>query len=86
MMVSGIGMLNTAGNQSDAKNFIKFMLSKTAQTYFTTETFEYPVVEGISTDRSLRPMSQVNHPEVDLAGLSDLEGTQAILRNLGIIP
>ena len=62
------------------------MLSPVAQQYFTGQTFEYPLVEGVNTQRDLIPFSQFEHPDIDVKDLADLAGTQALLRDTGILP
>lgn len=86
VMVAGAGILVTSKNRENAERFLKFMLSKVAQQYFAGQTFEYPLVEGVKTHRLLVPLSDLSKPEVDMADLGDLVGTQAMLRDLGIIP
>ena len=86
LMVSGAGILNTAPNAENAEAFINFLLSEEAQTYFSNETFEYPVIEGVETivETSLSEVDAqaINIP---LSDLSDLQGTQDMLIELGII-
>ena len=86
VMVAGAGILETSKNRENAERFLKFMLSKVAQQYFAGQTYEYPLVEGVNTHRLLVPLADLSKPEVDMADLGDLVGTQAMLRDLGIIP
>ena len=86
VMVAGAGILQTAKNRGNAEQFLRFLLSKVAQQYFAAQTFEYPLVEGISTSPLILPLEQVNGPNIDMASLGDIKGTQALLRDLGIIP
>ena len=65
---------------------MKFLLSTVAQQYFAAQTFEYPLVYGVAIDSALQPLSGLQNPDVDMASLADLKGTQALLRDLGIIP
>ncbi len=65
---------------------MRFMLSKVAQQYFAGQTFEYPLVEGVKTHRLLPPIDTLNGPDIDLSSLSDLQGTDALLRETGVIP
>ena len=73
-------------NQEAAHKFLRFMLSPVAQQYFATQTFEYPLVEGVRTQRELPPLAELNAIQVDLANLADLEGTLALLRDVGALP
>ena len=86
VMVAGAGILKTAENRPNAERFMRFLLSTVAQQYFAGQTFEYPLVEGVTTHRLLVPLSAINKPDLDLGFLSDVKGTQALLREVGIIP
>ena len=86
VLVAGAGILNTAKNRDNGEKFLRFMLSKVAQQYFASQTFEYPLVDGVTTHRTLPPLTDLSNPDIDMASLSDLKGTQRLLRELGIIP
>ena len=86
VMVAGAGILNTSENRQNAEAFMRFMLSKVAQQYFAGQTFEYPLVEGVKTHRLLPSIDTLNGPDIDLSTLSDLQGTDALLRETGVIP
>ena len=86
IMVAGAGILKTAKNRENAEKFLRFMLSRVAQQYFAGQTFEYPLVDGVKTHRLLVPISEINNPDIDMVSLSDLRGTQRLLRNVGILP
>ena len=85
VMVAGAGILQTSKNQENGEKFLKFMLSQVGQQYFAGQTYEYPLVEGVLTNRLLTPIDEINRPNVDMADLVDLEGTQRLLRELGIL-
>lgn len=83
--VAGVGILGTSENADAAQELVEFLLSEEAQTYFATETKEYPLVEGIEPDADLPPLSEIGTPEIDLSDLSDLEGTLELLQEVGIL-
>ena len=85
IMVAGAGILSTSENRENGEKFLEFMLSLVAQQYFASQTFEYPLVEGVKTQRGLVPLSEIKSPDVPVKDLADLKGTQALLRELGII-
>ena len=85
VMVAGAGILKTSQNRENAEKFLKFMLSQVGQQYFAGQTYEYPLVKGVKTNRLLTPIDEINKPAVDMADLADLEGTQNLLRELGIL-
>lgn len=84
--VAGAGILNTSDSVDDARLLLDYLLSHTAQQYFVDETFEYPLVEGVATDPRLKPLSELEAPDIDLADISDLEGTLELLREADILP
>ena len=86
VMVSGAGVLATAENGENARRFVDFLLSTVAQQYFASQTFEYPLVEGVLTNRLLTPLDEINRPDVALADLADLAGTTELLRSAGALP
>ena len=85
IMVAGAGILETSKNKDNAEKFLRFMLSTVAQQYFTGQTYEYPLVDGVNTNRLLTPLDEINNPQIDMASLGDIQGTQSLLRELGIL-
>jgi iron(III) transport system substrate-binding protein len=86
VMVAGAGVLKTGQNRDEAQKFIDFLLSQVAQQYFATQTFEYPLVEGIVTHRELPPLQDLAAAPVELSQLTDLQGTVALLQDVGALP
>ncbi len=85
IIVAGAGILQTADNPEEAQRFVDYLLSEEAQQYFADETFEYPLVEGVETPEGLVPLSEIQHPDVDLGDLDDLQGTLELLRETGVL-
>jgi iron(III) transport system substrate-binding protein len=83
--VAGVGILDVAGNQSQAERFVEFLLAERAQSYFADATHEYPLTPGIQGNPDLVPLDEIDTPDVDLSDLSDLEGTLAMLRDVGLL-
>ena len=86
IMVAGVGILSSSTNKSNAENFIDFMLSPVAQQYFASQTFEYPLVSDVKVSQLLTPLDQINQPVISMKNLTDLKGTQDLLRTVGILP
>ncbi len=87
IMVSGAGILNSAENHLNATRFLNYLLSDAGQQYFTSQTYEYPVVEGIMIADGLAPLAALDALAIDisLSDLEDLQGTQDLLLELGIV-
>ncbi len=70
VMPAGAGILATSDKTEAAQIFIEFLLSAKAQTYFATETFEYPLVPGIAANEQLPPITSIPTPDIDLSDLA----------------
>ena len=86
VMVAGAGILESSENKENAERFLEFMLSTVAQQYFAGQTYEYPLVEGVNTQRGLVPLADIAQPSIPMKDLVDLEGTQQLLRETGVLP
>ena len=86
VLVSGVSILETADNPENAEAFVRFLLSKVAQQYFAGSTFEYPLVEEVRPSALLTPLEEIGQPDITLADLGDLAGTQAMLQKVGALP
>ncbi len=83
--VAGGGILNTAKNTGQANAFIDFLLSNDAQKYFAETTYEIPLVESVQPAKGVPTIADLTVPDIDLNRLDDLEGTLALLTELGIV-
>lgn len=71
VIASGVSMLAGTQQQDQAEEFIRYLLSEDAQTYFRDETFEYPLAAGIEPDDQLPQLDPSELPEVDFDALGD---------------
>jgi iron(III) transport system substrate-binding protein len=87
IMVSATGILKNAENAENAQKFVTFLLSVPAQQYFADETFEYPLIESVNTVENLPRLEELDAIAINipLGNLADLQGTQELLIDLGII-
>ena len=83
--VAGAGILSTAPNPVAAQAFIDFLLTEESQTYFAEETYEYPLVAGVTADPALPALSEIQSPDIDLSDLADLEGTLELMQEAGAL-
>ena len=86
VMVAGAGQLASSQNPENAERFLDFLLSTVAQQYFASQTYEYPLVEGVVTSSLLTPLSELNTPDIALGDLADLQGTVELLQEVGLLP
>ncbi len=87
IMVSGAGILESSENKANAQKFLEFMLSVPGQQYFTGQTFEYPVVEGVVIEGALPELAEYDVTAINLplSSMSDLAGTAEMLQDLGLL-
>jgi iron(III) transport system substrate-binding protein len=83
--VGGAGVIAGSGQEEQALAVLDFLLSEEAQTYFAEETLEYPLAARVDAVDVLPPISTLETPEFDLTNLADLEGTLALLTEVGLI-
>lgn len=83
--VAGAALLKSSDKRGEALKFIDFLLSEEAQRFFATETYEYPLIEGVETNPLLKPLSEIETPELDLSELDDLAGTLQLLQETGAL-
>lgn len=86
LMVAGAGVLASSDQQEAGEQLVAFLLSPEAQQYFADETFEYPLAEGIEASVELPALDELEAPEIELTELADLEGTLALLSEVGVLP
>lgn len=80
--VAGAGILSASDAKPLAQQFIAYLLSRTAQAYFAEETFEYPLLIGFDADPRLKPLDEIETPDISLSDLDDLQGTLDLLDEL----
>ncbi len=83
--IAGIGLLDSAKNPSLGERFLDYMLGRDAQLYFSTETYEYPLLKGINVVGPQKPILEIDTPEIDLSDLDDLKGTLDMLIEVGAL-
>jgi iron(III) transport system substrate-binding protein len=83
--VAGIGLIDGADAADAALAFADYLLSEEGQEYFASETFEYPLVEGVAAPEGLVPLSEIGHPDIELGDLADLRGTLDLLAEAGLL-
>jgi len=82
-LVTGASILESADLPDEAAELIEFLLGEEAQTFFTDETFEYPLVDGVAPNDVLPEPPPVRDVDIDeLSG--GLERTQELIEESGI--
>lgn len=71
VMPAGLGILQTTDDEAAAERLIEFLLDEESQSYFATETFEYPLAAGVEPVAGLPPLDSLQAPDIDLSGLAE---------------
>ena len=86
VMPAGAGILTGTDLPEAARQFVEFLLSETAQTYFATETFEFPLIPGVQPANGLPALEDLNTPDIDLSELADvLDDATRLVSEAGLV-
>jgi iron(III) transport system substrate-binding protein len=82
--VAGVGVLASSDRGEEATQFVEFLLSEDAQSYFAEQTMEYPLVSGVPAAEGLPPLETLDAPAIDLSDLDSLEETLRMIEEAGL--
>ncbi len=83
--VAGAAILKTSDQPELALQLVEYLLSDSAQEYFASTTYEYPLVETVKPLVDLPALSDIEAPEIDLSNLDDLQGTLEMIEESGAL-
>ena len=78
--VAGVGVIS---KKLEAQTFAKWLLGKSAQTFFVEKTSEYSLT-GIPAQANLPALSELPAPKIDLSQLAPLAATLELIRDAGL--
>ena len=85
ILVTGTGMVEGTDRAEDAERFIEYLLAEDAQSFFSEETFEYPLAADVEPAVDLPPLESIAAPEVDLRSLGGgLADTRRLIERSGL--
>lgn len=82
--VAGACVIAPSDNQAGAAELLTWMLTDEIQQWFVENTYEYPLVPGVTAPTGVPPIGEVQGPDVPLAELEDLPGTLQMLQDVGL--
>lgn len=83
--VTGAGILTGSQDSAEAHEFLEFLVSEQAQTFFVEETGEYSLLPGAPSPANVPTLEELGGPDIDYSQLADLEGTLELLQKVGLI-
>ncbi len=72
VMPAGVSILSSTARPEAAQQLVDFLLAVGAQSYFATDTFEFPLIDGVAQPEDVPPLVEINAPDVDLSELADV--------------
>jgi iron(III) transport system substrate-binding protein len=86
VLVTAVGVLDTADDQEQAQRFVRFLLTRPAQEFYARETLEYPLAAGVEpVVEDLPPLSEIDSPQLDLSTLgAQLTRTKELIEESGL--
>ncbi len=86
LIITAATMTANADDREAAQELIAYLLSPSAQRYFTNSTYEYPLAGGIEPNPALPPLSALSIGSVDFDALGGgFETTEEIIQSSGIL-
>jgi iron(III) transport system substrate-binding protein len=85
LIASTASVLAGTDKQDDAGAFIDYLLSDDAQQFYSDETFEYPLTEGVEPPADLPPLESLETPAIDLNDLGSLQETASLIEESGLL-
>jgi iron(III) transport system substrate-binding protein len=83
--VAGVGIINSTGNKAAASALVDFMLSQTAQRYYTEDTYEIPVLDGAEPPQGMPTADELTVPGLNVKQFEELKDARRLLTEAGII-
>jgi iron(III) transport system substrate-binding protein len=71
-MPAGVGILAGSTRPDAAQDLVDFLLGEEAQTFFATDTFEYPLIDDVPEPEGVPALSEINAPDIDLSRLAEV--------------
>jgi iron(III) transport system substrate-binding protein len=86
MLLTTVGVLESSERKEEGFDFVRSLLSRPSQEYFTFSSKEYPLAKGSKPDPSLSvPLTEIPNSPVDLVDLGELQATIELMQESGAL-
>ena len=83
--VSGVAVIDSSKNKTDAEAFVRFLVSAEAQRLVSRgDDFEYPARPGVAANPALPPLRELDPNDLSVAKLGDDQQSAALIQQLGL--
>ena len=86
LLLTSVGVLESSDRKPEAFAFVRSLLSKKSQAFFTSSSKEYPLAKGAKPDPSLSvPIDKIPVSDSSLVDLKELQGTIELMQESGAL-
>jgi len=86
VMPAGVGIMSQSDAPEKALQFVEFLLSEQAQSFFADETYEFPLIDGVGPAEGLPTIDSIATPNINLSDLADvLEDATRLVAEAGLV-
>ncbi len=86
LIITAATITKSTEDRAAAQSFISYLLSTSAQRFFTSNTYEYPLAGGVEANPVLPPLTALSIGSVDFDALGGgFERTEDIIQRSGIL-
>jgi iron(III) transport system substrate-binding protein len=86
MLLTSVGVLESSDRKPEAFDFVRSLLGRPSQGFFTSSSKEYPLAKAAEPDPSLSvPLAEIPSPGGNLVDLSELQATIELMQESGAL-
>ena len=86
LLLTSVGVLESSDRKPEAFAFVRSLLSKPSQFFFTTSSKEYPLAKGVPASTALSvPLAKIPVSDSSLVDLKELQGTIELMKESGAL-
>ncbi len=86
LLLSSVGVLESSDRKDEAFDFVRSLLTRDTQDYFTASSKEYPLARGVPLDPALDvPLAEIPSPRGDPTDVSELQATIELMQQTGAL-
>lgn len=86
LLLTSVGVLDSSERKPEAIAFVRSLLERPSQRFFTTSSKEYPLAIGVEPDPSMSvPLAEVPSPGGNLVDLEELQATIELMQESGAL-
>jgi iron(III) transport system substrate-binding protein len=86
LLLTSAGVLESSDRKEEAFDFLRSLLSRESQRYFTSSSKEYPLAAGVKPDPTLTvPLSEIPAPRGNLNDITQVQATIELMQDAGAL-